>query len=182
MASSAVPEATLTLVSIDKRAYSMGEEVTFEVRVENTSKSSIEIPWTPHLADLEPGDPTRPYTYQNAAVVLDLTDPESHRSFDLFGIFYGSPDVPGTIRELRPSQSVMIRARKRLEIYEDWWGNRVKEMQPLSLQASPGLMLNSTTYTPNEKGDSGSENSRCTPLKIKKANQMDVVLWPRSSK
>jgi hypothetical protein len=42
--SSALPEVTLTLVNVDKSTYSMGEEVTFEVRVVNTGKKNIEIP------------------------------------------------------------------------------------------------------------------------------------------
>ena len=40
--SSAIPEITVVLVSIDKRAYSIGEEVTFEVRIENTGRYSID--------------------------------------------------------------------------------------------------------------------------------------------
>jgi len=182
-ASTAIPEITLRLVSVDKRAYSMGEEVTFEIRVENTGKESVEIPWTPHLGDLEPGDPTQSYTYRSAVVILNLTDPDSHHSFDLYGNFYGSTDVPGTIQEVRPSQSVLIRTRRRLETFEDWWVKRVKEVQPLPLKASPGLMLNTMTYSPDEKGDwhSASENSQCTPLNTRKANHLDVVLWPRSS-
>jgi hypothetical protein len=182
--SSAIPEVTLTLVSVDKRAYSMGEEVTFEIRVENTDKQNIEIPWTPHLGDLEPGDSTQSYTYQSAVVGLILTDPDSHRSVDLYGYFYGSADVPGTIRELRPSQSVLIRARRKVETYEDWWVKRVQEVRPLPLKASPALMLSTVIYSPNENGDllSASENSHCTLLNTKKANQLDVAVWPRSSK
>jgi hypothetical protein len=179
--SSGIPEVTLTLVSVDKHAYSMGEEVTFEVKVENTGKEKIEISWTPSLGELEPADPTKSYTYRSAAVVLNLTDPGSHRSFSINGYAYGSMDVPGTIRELQLSQSVLVRARKRLEISEDWWGKRVKEVQPLPLKASPGLMLSSVTYSLNEKGDSASENSSCIPLSTKKANEIDVALWPRGS-
>ena len=179
--SSGNPEVTLTLDSLDKRAYSIGEEVTFEIRVENTGKETIEIPWTPGLGELEPGDPTKSYTYRTAAFVLTFTDPGSHRSFSIQGYAYGSKDVPGTIRELRSSQSVLIRARRRLEIYEDWWGKRVNEVQPLPLKASPGLMLNSVTYSPSERGVSASENSSCIPLSPKKANEVDVALWPRGS-
>jgi hypothetical protein len=179
--SSGNPEVTLTLVSLDKRAYSIGEEVSFEVRVENTGTKTIEVPWAPGLGELEPADPTISYRYLTAAFVLTFTDPRSHRSFSIQGYAYGSKDVPGTIRELRSSQSVLIRARRRLEIYEDSWRKRIKEVQPLPLKASPGLMLNSEIYSPGEIGVSASENSSCIPLRAKKENEVDVALWPRGS-
>jgi hypothetical protein len=179
--SSGNPEVILTLVSLDKRAYSMGEEVTFEVKVENTGKETIEVPWTQSLGDLEPSDQTKSYNYRTAAFVLTLTDWALHRSFSIQGYAYGSKDVPGTIRELRSSQSVLIRARRRLESHEDWLGKRVKEVQPLPLKASPRLTLNSVTYSPSEGGVSASENSSCIPLNAKNANEVDVALWPRGS-
>jgi hypothetical protein len=49
-----IPDLTLTLLSVDKRAYSVGEDVTFEVKAENTGTHTLKIPWTLHLADLEP--------------------------------------------------------------------------------------------------------------------------------
>jgi hypothetical protein len=75
----AIPETTVTLESLDEREYSVGEEVTFEVKVENTGGKNIEIPWSPHLGDLEPSDPTRSYTYRVGLLILTLTDPDSHR-------------------------------------------------------------------------------------------------------
>jgi hypothetical protein len=179
---SAIPEITVSLVSIDKRAYSIGEEVTFEVRIENIGRYSVEIPWTTHLGDLEPSDSTRSYKYRSALLILSFTDPDFHRSFGLGDTFYGSAEVPGTIQELLPNQSVLIRAREKIEIFQDWWGKRIKEVQPLALKVSPDLMLNEIAYTPGNKGGLGSENIRCIPMNTKKSNQLDVVLWPRRSK
>ena len=177
---SGIPEVTLSLVSVDKRVYSLGEDITFEVKVQNTGKGSVEVPWTPHLADLEPGDPTQSYEYRSAVVVLNLRDPDSERYVGLYGFFYGSAHLPETIRILRPSESFLIRARSRLEFYEDWWRQKVNELQPLPVRAEPGFMLNTVTYSPNEKGEPASEDSSCIRLNTKKTNQIDVVLWPRS--
>jgi hypothetical protein len=47
-------EITITLESLDKASYSLGEEVTYEVKVQNSGKTPIEIPWTPHSSELEP--------------------------------------------------------------------------------------------------------------------------------
>ena len=39
-------EITITLLSIDKRSYSVGGEVTFEVKIQNSGNEVIEIPWS----------------------------------------------------------------------------------------------------------------------------------------
>jgi hypothetical protein len=178
--SSAIPEITVSLSSIDKLAYSIGEEVTFEVKIQNTGRFLIEIPWTPHLGDLEPSDPTRSYTYRTALLVLTLKDATSHDFLTLGKHFYGSSDVRGSIRELRPNQSIVIRVRKKIETYDARFANRTKEVQPLLLQASPSLMLNEMIYAPSKNGDLGSENTRCIPVHAKSASQVDILLWPRS--
>jgi hypothetical protein len=67
--------ANIALMYLDRTSYSVGEEVTYEVKVQNAGKEPIEIPWTPHLGDLEPGDPSESYTYLHAAISLDFTEP-----------------------------------------------------------------------------------------------------------
>lgn len=174
-------ETSVTLVNLDKRSYSMGEEVTFEVKIKNSGKEKIEIPWTPHLGDLEPADPTQSYTYLQATVVLNLTDPTSNLSFGIFGNFYGSPDLSDSTRELLPGQWILIRTRRKVEAYEEWVWKRIKESTPLNVKASAGFMLNRVTYSPNEKNGSATEYSLCIPLRTKEADQLDVALWPRES-
>ena len=171
------PEVTLILVSLDKTVYSIGEDVTFEVRIENSGQQNIELPWTPDLATLEPNDATETYTYLNGVVVLNLTEPDSQRYFSVYGYFYGSDRASGTIHKLRPRESVVIRARTKLDFYDEWWAKKVREVQPLHVRAEPGFMMNSATYVPNEKGDSGSESMTCIPLARKTANQIDVLVW-----
>jgi hypothetical protein len=175
------PEVTLTLVSLDKPVYSIGEDVTFEVRIENSGHKSIELPWTPDLVTLEPTDATKTCTYLNGVVVLNLTEPDSQRYFSVYGYFYGSDSAPGTIQELRPNQSVVIRARTKLDFHDEWWAKKVREVQPLHVKAEPGFMMDSATYVPNEKADSGSESTTCIPLARKTANQIDVLLWSRQN-
>ena len=153
-----IPDLTLTLMGLDKAVYSVGEDVTFEIKVENTSTHGLEIPWTLELADLEPGDPIQPYTYHSAVVSLMLTDPSSPRFIGLYVEFYGSTRVSGTIRELRPSQSIVIRARSKLDFSEEWWRKKISDVQPFAVKAEPDFMLNTVTYSPNETGDSASEN------------------------
>ena len=105
------PDVTVTLVSLDKNIYSLGEEITFEAKVENSGKETIEIPWTPDLAGLEPSDQTEYFSYRSASFVITLTVPDSDHYLSIAGFSYGSTDLPGTIRELRPGQSFIVRSR-----------------------------------------------------------------------
>src|SRR5438552_11920311 len=41
-------EVTATLVTLDKTRYRVGEEATFEVKILNSGKKAIMVPWTPH--------------------------------------------------------------------------------------------------------------------------------------
>jgi hypothetical protein len=50
-------ELTITLVSLDKTSYSLGDEVTYEVKVQNSGKAPVEIPWTAHSATWSPLTP-----------------------------------------------------------------------------------------------------------------------------
>jgi|SRR5271169_2798341 len=174
-------EATITLVNLDKGWYLMGEDVTFEVKIQNSGKETIEIPWTPHLGDLEPADATEAYSYVAGTVALNFTDPVSEHSFGIYGNFYGSPALPGSIRELPPGQWALIRARKKIEVFEEWWWNRLKESLPLNVKATASLMLNTVTYFPGQENSSATEKSMCIPLGRKEVAQLDVALWPRES-
>jgi hypothetical protein len=178
-------EATITLVNLDKGWYLMGEEVTFEVKIQNSGKETIEIPWTPHLGDLERADATEAYSYVAGTVALNFTDPVSQHSFGIYGNFYGSPALPGSIRELLPGQWALIRVRKKIEVFEEWWWNRLKEYKeslPLNVKATASLMLNTVTYFPSQENSSATDNSMCIPLRTKNVAQLDVALWPRESK
>ena len=171
-------ESTITLVSLDKSSYSMGEEITFEVKVQNTGREAIEIPWTPHLGDLEPAESSQPYTYLHAAISLNFTETDSNRSFSIYANSYGSADVAGTTRKLLPGQWIFVRARQKVEAHEEWWWTKIKDSSPLSVKVSASLMLNKVTYSPGEKNDGAVDRYVCIPLRTKLDAPADVALWP----
>jgi hypothetical protein len=175
-------EITITLVSLDKASYSLGEEVTYEVKIQNSGKELIEIPWTPHLGDLEPADYSQSYTFLHAAVSLSFTEPDSNRGFSIYANSYGSSEMPGSTRKLLPGEWIFVRARQKLETYEEWWWTKVKDSSPLNVRVSASLMLNKVTYSPGEKGDSAVDQSACIPLRTKLGAPADVALWPATSK
>lgn len=45
-------QVTVTLQSLDKTVYRLGEEITFEIGIQNIGLETILVPWTPNLADI----------------------------------------------------------------------------------------------------------------------------------
>ena len=75
-----------------------------------------------------------------------------------------------------------MRARQKIETYEEWWWTKVKDSSPLNVRVSANLMLNQVTYSPGEKSDSAMDGYVCIPLVTKLGAPSDVVLWPATSK
>jgi hypothetical protein len=173
--------ASITLTDLDKTSYSVGEEVTYEVKIQNTGKEPIEIPWTPHLGDLEPADSSQPYTYLDAAISLDFTEPVSNRSFSIYANSYGSSNVAGTTRKLLPRESVFVRARQELHTYEEWWQGKIMESSPLNMKVSANLVLSKVTYSPGERSNPAIDQSLCIPLRTTLGAPLDAALLPAKS-
>src|SRR6184192_3847570 len=109
---SSLPAITVRLLSLDKARYSVGEDATFETRIQNTGKTMVTVPWTPNLADLEPPNAVASHTYLSGAVSLGFRDSEN-REFWLIESLYGEAGVAGSLRELRPGEWFTVRGRKR---------------------------------------------------------------------
>ena len=107
-------QVKVTLLSLDKTIYQIGEELTFEVKVQNTGTAPLVIPWTPHFADLEPNDLRAPCKYLAGVVVVQFKDSKQH--WFASEALYGATDVPGTLLELRPGQRFTVRGRERIQI------------------------------------------------------------------
>jgi hypothetical protein len=175
-------EVNITLVRLDKASYSFGEEVTYEVKIQNSGKEPIEIPWSPHLGDLEPADSSRSYTFLDAGFSLEFTEPDSNRTFSIYGNSYGSLEVPGSTRKLLPGEWIFVRVRQRVEAYEEWWWTKVKDSSPLNVRASASLTLSNVTYSPGEKSDSATDRYVCIPVGTKLGAPLEVALWPATSR
>jgi hypothetical protein len=85
-------------------------------------------------------------------------------------------------RKLLPGEWIFVRARQKVESYEEWWWTKIKDSSPLNVRVSASLMLNKVTYSPGEKSDSAMDRSVCIPLDTKLGTPSDVVLWPATSK
>ena len=166
-------EVTVTVVSLDKIRYRIGEEVTFEIKVLNSGKKTIIVPWTPHSGDLEPADAHSSYRYRVSTISLDFKDPQS-REFSIFENLYGSPNVPDSLRELSPGQWFTVRGRKRLVLYDQNLAEKEFGNSELVETKVSGLYRQDRgEYYPK---NGGSDGWWCIPLPCQKANQLDVTL------
>lgn len=166
-------QVTVTVISLDKTRYRIGEEVTFEIKVMNSGKETIVVPWTPHLGDLEPADTRSSYKYRVGVVLLLFRDPEGVQ-FPISESLYGSLNVAGTLRELSAGEWFIVRGRKRLEPYDQNWGKKeLRESGIVVATVSGFYRQDRGAYSPK---DGGSDSQWCIPLPSQKANQIDVVV------
>ena len=109
-----------TLVSLDRAEYKVGDEVAFEVTIENIGSTKVQIPFSPHLADLQPEDPGQKFAYLDLSVVLWLGGRQWKTTAAGVGaMLYGDDGHPGTILTLQPGESVRITGRDRIRPLED---------------------------------------------------------------
>jgi hypothetical protein len=167
-------QVTVTLQSLDKTVYRLGQEITWEIGIQNTGKETILVPWTPDLADLEPTDPKAPYKYMVGVVILIFKDSED-RILTLYESLYGSPNVPGTVHELSPGQSFTVRGRTTIK--ERWppeWGKEeLAESSAVDAKVSGHFREDNENYSPN---GGGTLTEACIPMRSTKANEWEATL------
>jgi len=101
-------ELRTTLVGLDRTHYRVGEKPVFEVTIENIGSVPVKVPFSPHLADLQPADPGQKFAY--SALVLELwvggTQWDSNSEGSV--ILYGSRHHPGTMLTIHPGEWVRV--------------------------------------------------------------------------
>lgn len=87
------------------------ESFEAEFQVRNTGTAAIEIPVSPHLSDLQPGDDSVPFTYLSLSLVVT-----GHGESALgFVSLYGRQDYRGTVLLLRRGEWIRVKANVKLE-------------------------------------------------------------------
>jgi hypothetical protein len=107
----------ISLVSLDRTHYQVGDEPTFEVTVENVGSEPLRIPFSPHLADLQPEDSAKKFAYSELQLVLWVAAGEVWSASTGGGIsLYGAEDHADTMVTLRPAESVRIIGKGKLAL------------------------------------------------------------------
>lgn len=117
-----------------------------EFRVLNTGLSTIDVPVSPHLSDLQPAAETAPFTYLSLALVVELdgTEPDQPQAGGVGWVeLYGSADHEGTIVTLRPGQWIRVKSRVKLHT---WPSKSAKA------RLTGDFWLRSNVFTPREGG------------------------------
>lgn len=104
----------VSLVSLDRDSYSIGDELVYTLDVRNVGKEPIKIPTRFNLADLEPDDPAADFQYAPMEIWLALLSEGRNMSVLLLTL-YGSDDMPWTQLEIKPGEWVEIRGKAKLE-------------------------------------------------------------------
>jgi hypothetical protein len=97
-----------TLVSLDRSSYQVGDEPRFEVTVENLGPIPLRIPFSPHVADLQPEDPAQKFSYSELQVELWIAGKEWRSNSSGGFSLYGDDDHAGTVLTLKQGEWVRI--------------------------------------------------------------------------
>lgn len=134
-----------TLVFLDRLSYSAGESVEMEIRIENVGRVAMGIPWSPHLADLQPADETARFSYSNLFIDLVLRTRDGEIDVPAATELYGNPEHPGTLLILQPGEWVRLRLNMALALPVA----QIRDGDPWSANVRSGLR--SETFVPNVK-------------------------------
>ena len=98
-----------TLVWLD-RDEMIGDHQKFELRFENVGSVPVEMPFSPHLADLQPVDASQKFGYSVARVELSIGGARWDETDSTWGeiALYGASQHPGTMLTMRPGEWVRI--------------------------------------------------------------------------
>jgi len=109
------PPLSVSLVSLDKAEYALGDEIIYILRVENTREYPTRVPTRVSLAEIEPEDASLSYRYEPMEIWLHLKDHEKHTLNTLLIVLYGSVEKPSTQLELQPKEWIEIRGKASLQ-------------------------------------------------------------------
>lgn len=169
----------ITLLSLDKSRYVMGDDLEFVVKITNKGNEPVLLPWDPHEADFEEKASGDGYRYVNVSVLLELSDgreKELMAGWDLLG----SPDVAGSLLELQPGNWVQVRAKSKLEIFTDnEFQHRLYSGPETDLTIRPSLLVD--TVTVRHREGKAYLDSQCLKWGITIAGEKTIRIEPHEA-
>ncbi|HKW62609.1 MAG TPA: hypothetical protein VJN89_08705 [Candidatus Acidoferrum sp.] len=167
----------ITLLSVDKSAYVMGDDIESLVRISNAGKEPVLLPWDPHMADFEERADGGDYRYVEISMLLELSVGENKELIAGWSLS-GSQDVAGSLLELQPGGWVQVRAKSKLEIYSDnEFQHRLYSGPGTDLKIKPSLLAD--TVTVSHKQGKAYLDSQCLKWGITIAGERTIRILPR---
>jgi hypothetical protein len=138
-----------SLVSLDRTHYQVEDEPIFEVTAENAGSAPISIPFSPHLADLQPINPARKFAYSELHITLWIAAGEKW-STDTGGavVLYGAPDHANTMLTLNPGEWVRVIGKGHFMPGDDFFKRAMLEHPADHVYVQVSLYRNETLITP----------------------------------
>jgi hypothetical protein len=107
-------------VSLDRTDYQVGDKPKLEVTVQNNGPEPIDIPVSPHLADLQPEDPAQKFAYQELQITMWVAaDNRWSVSSGPTALLYGAEDHPNTMITLHPGEWLRVIAQGEIRLEGD---------------------------------------------------------------
>jgi hypothetical protein len=138
----------VTLLSLDKDSYQLGDQVIYEVMLENITNATLVIPWSDDYDRVKPDEETDPPGYLTATLYLVLGDRPAYDPFTALQGIYGSRLVSGSLKKLLPGQTVRIRAPGTWWFYSEDEEKRVLAMVPHTFEVRARFTLQDRPINP----------------------------------
>ncbi len=115
------PAGTLqtTLVSLDRTSYRVGDHPTFEITIENVGSTAVKIPFSPHLADLQPENPALEFAYSEMDLMMWIVAQGWSTNTGGGASLYGSDSQPDTFLTLYPGEWVRVIGKGNFDLSAD---------------------------------------------------------------
>ena len=144
-------------VYLDLRGKEINPAQPFEAefRFVNTGRMPINIPVSPNLSDLQPADPSVPFTYLDLALAVRVG-----AGATAYVELYGAADHSGTTRVLRPGEWIRVKANLKLNpppaacdaltLTPGFWmhSNRFRATSSGSWEEANGICINEIPIAP----------------------------------
>jgi hypothetical protein len=138
------PPLSVSLLPLGKTEYTLGEELAYTVRLINNGKSPVRVASRLSLADMEPGDSTRSYSYMPMEIwlifrdSLFFRDSRDHMFSARLLTLYGSSERPETEFELQSGEWFDIRGKALLEATDRTKGRVFSDYLSMTNLPNPG--------------------------------------------
>lgn len=138
----------VTLLAMDKRSYRIGDEVIFDIELENLTKDPIIVPWSGSSDKVIPDidKPTPGLVEANISLVINSGAPEE-QLFIGRGV-YGSDLSQGSLKKLQPNRPVKIRVPGRLAFLSEEANKQLLTRLPLNTEIRVRYSMLNGRYEP----------------------------------
>jgi hypothetical protein len=101
---------SVTIKSVDRSVYELEEQIVYELELTNTSAKDVLMPWQTASSGITP----QAAGARRLTIYLEFNDQALGAQDFGFQHVFGASDVPGSLREIHPGETVEIRASARL--------------------------------------------------------------------